>query len=71
MVEQPALREAIQAHFGAASYCEGTLNRPYLAQRVFADPEQRALLNSLVHEMARDEARHGLALKGMLERYFK
>ncbi len=49
MVEQPALREAIQAHFGAASYCEGTLNRPYLAQRVFADPEQRALLNSLVH----------------------
>ena len=49
MVEQPALREAIQAHFGAASYYGGTLNRPYLAQRVFADPEQRALLNSLVH----------------------
>ncbi|MBQ6881103.1 MAG: dephospho-CoA kinase [Alistipes sp.] len=49
MVEQPALREAIQAHFGAASYCGGELNRPYLAQRVFADPEQRALLNSLVH----------------------
>lgn len=49
MVEQPALREAIQAHFGAASYCAGELNRPYLAQRVFADPEQRALLNSLVH----------------------
>ncbi|MBQ8359421.1 MAG: NADH peroxidase, partial [Oscillospiraceae bacterium] len=24
-----------------------------------------------VHEMARDEARHGVALKGMLERYFK
>ena len=23
------------------------------------------------HEMARDEARHGVALKGMLERYFK
>lgn len=49
MVEQPVLREAIQAHFGAASYCGGTLNRPYLAQRVFANPEQRALLNSLVH----------------------
>lgn len=49
MVEQPALRKAIQAHFGATSYCGGELNRPYLAQRVFADPEQRALLNSLVH----------------------
>ena len=24
-----------------------------------------------VHEMARDEARHGAHLKGMLERYFK
>jgi len=24
-----------------------------------------------VHEMARDEARHGRALKGLLERYFK
>ena len=27
--------------------------------------------NDTVHEMARDEARHGVALKGMLERYFK
>ena len=24
-----------------------------------------------VHEMARDEARHGKALQGLLERYFK
>ena len=24
-----------------------------------------------IHEMARDEARHGKALQGMLERYFK
>jgi len=27
--------------------------------------------NDTVHEMARDEARHGVALKGLLERYFK
>ena len=26
--------------------------------------------NDTVHEMARDEARHGKALKGLLERYF-
>lgn len=26
---------------------------------------------STVHEMARDEARHGKALKGLLDRYFK
>ena len=28
-------------------------------------------LHDTIHEMARDEARHGKALKGMLERYFK
>ena len=28
-------------------------------------------IHDTVHEMARDEARHGGALKGMLERYFK
>ena len=28
-------------------------------------------IHDTVHEMARDEARHGKALKGMLERYFK
>ena len=28
-------------------------------------------IHDTVHEMARDEARHGQALKGMLERYFK
>ena len=28
-------------------------------------------VHDTVHEMARDEARHGKALKGMLERYFK
>ena len=49
MVEQPALREAIIRHFGAESYLEDTLNRSYLAQRVFSDPEQRVQLNSLVH----------------------
>ena len=26
--------------------------------------------NDTVHEMARDEARHGKAFKGLLERYF-
>ena len=28
-------------------------------------------IHDTVHEMARDEARHGVALKGMLERYFR
>ena len=28
-------------------------------------------IHDTVHEMARDEARHGIAFKGLLERYFK
>ena len=28
-------------------------------------------IHDTVHEMAKDEARHGRALKGLLERYFK
>ena len=28
-------------------------------------------IHDTVHEMTRDEARHGKALKGLLERYFK
>ena len=28
-------------------------------------------IHNTVHEMARDEARHGRGLKGLLERYFK
>ena len=28
-------------------------------------------IHDTVHEMAKDEARHGKALKGLLERYFK
>ena len=29
-----------------------------------------AAIHDTVHEMARDEARHGKALKGLLDRYF-
>ena len=28
-------------------------------------------LHDTIHEMAKDEARHGKALKGLLDRYFK
>ena len=28
-------------------------------------------LHDTIHEMARDEARHGKAFKGLLDRYFK
>lgn len=36
----------------------------------FPAPLQRKDACGLTHEMARDEARHGRALKGLLDRYF-
>jgi dephospho-CoA kinase len=49
MNEDAGLREAITLQFGAGAYTDGTLNRKYLAERVFSDPEKLRLLNSLVH----------------------
>jgi dephospho-CoA kinase len=49
MNEDAGLREAITLQFGAGAYTDGKLNRKYLAERVFSDPEKLRLLNSLVH----------------------
>jgi len=49
MTEDPLLRQQIIHHFGEGAYANGQLNRPYLAQKVFADKEKLDLLNSLVH----------------------
>lgn len=44
------LIDDIKSSFGASSYFEdGTLNRKYLASKVFSSEDQLALLNSLVH----------------------
>lgn len=37
----------------------------------YKDTENPSLGEATVHEMARDEARHGKALQGLLNRYFK
>lgn len=49
MAESEELKAQIIARFGAESYCDGELNRPYLAQRVFGDAQEREALNCLVH----------------------
>ncbi len=57
MAEDGTLREAIIARFGAESYTSEGLNRAYLAQKVFADGEALAALNSLVHPAVREDFR--------------
>lgn len=50
MEDDPEARAEIVAAFGPESYdAEGRLNRPYLAQTVFADEANVARINAIVH----------------------
>lgn len=50
MTADPELVRQVKGHFGEAAYTpDGLLNRVYLAEEVFANDQQLALLNSLVH----------------------
>ena len=50
MSHDPVLKEKILAAFGAESYhSTGELNRGYLAETVFSNPEKVSSLNALVH----------------------
>ena len=49
MDESPSIRREIQHHFGAESYTPGGLNRKYIADVVFNNPQKLELLNSITH----------------------
>ena len=49
MNEDENLRNQIIEHFGAQSYNDGKLNRPFLAEVVFSDPDKTKLINSIIH----------------------
>lgn len=50
MSHEPQLKEKILTSFGTESYTSnGELNRGYLAETVFSNPEKVAALNALVH----------------------
>ena len=55
----------------AASHCEFGATQGKFDLAVCAKKNGLDAIHDTVHEMARDEARHGKALKGLLERYFK
>ena len=45
----PIIKKNILEYFGKESYKENTLNRSYLAHRVFNNPKELAKLNSIIH----------------------
>ena len=56
------LEMRVEAEYGATA---GKTDLAVRAKKLNLDA-----IHDTVHEMARDEARHGKALKGLLERYF-
>ena len=56
MTHHSGLVEEVTSRFGKDAYLPGgSLNRSYLAQKVFADPTQVAALNRLVHPKVADD----------------
>ncbi|SHN24847.1 dephospho-CoA kinase [Cyclobacterium lianum] len=50
MAHEPTLKSEIRAAFGSESYLsDGSLNRKYLADKVFSDPVLTKRINALVH----------------------
>ena len=50
MEHRPEVRRAVESEFGGGSYLpSGALNRPWLASRVFGDPDALNRLNGIVH----------------------
>lgn len=49
MNENDELKNKVKANFGEETYINGVLNRKYLSDIVFNDPEKTKLLNSMVH----------------------
>lgn len=49
MITDPLLVTGVQAAFGQESYLDGKLNNKHIAQIVFNDSAQLAILNALVH----------------------
>lgn len=55
MNEDNTLRERLLERFGSEVYCAEGLNRIYLAERVFGNPEELKALNAIVHPAVMDD----------------
>lgn len=53
MSSDQELQSEIIAHFGENAYENGLLNRAYLAERIFSNPEDKNVLNQLIHPRVR------------------
>ncbi|WP_194774200.1 dephospho-CoA kinase [Pararhodonellum marinum] len=56
MITDPKLKSEIESNFGKESYfSDGQLNRSFLANQVFSDPEKTKQINALIHPAVRKD----------------
>ena len=68
---EPNMKASTKANLAWRVDCEFGATQGKFDLAVCAKKNGLDAIHDTVHEMARDEARHGVALKGLLERYFK
>lgn len=58
MESDPCVKAALMAAVGSEIYDDsGSLNRKFLASRIFNDPESRRVVNAIVHNAVKDSIR--------------
>jgi dephospho-CoA kinase len=55
MESDPVLKAQIMDLYGVQAYSRGSLDRKYLAERLFGDEELLAAMNALVHPVVRED----------------
>ena len=70
-VLEPNMKASTKANLAWRVDCEFGATQGKTDLAICAKKNGLDAIHDTVHEMARDEARHGKALKGLLERYFK
>ena len=68
---EPNMKASTKANLAWRVDCEFGATQGKFDLAVCAKKNGLDAIHDTVHEMARDEARHGVALKGLLERYFR
>ena len=68
---EPNMKASTKANLAWRVDCEFGATQGKTDLAICAKKNNLDAIHDTVHEMARDEARHGVALKGLLERYFK
>jgi dephospho-CoA kinase len=55
MEENSGVQEGLTGYFGVEAYRDGKLNRPWIADRIFSDKEDREFVNSIVHPAVQED----------------